>query len=302
MTCCSAWPSCLSSAECRSIFDPITGPSLRRRQCVSGCSVSAYGPSSSHRAVHGRTATLRASTDDYGMNCWIESCLIHCGRSRCWSNAGGKRIPGFGLTVPWAIVRRHRTPSRHGARESHCKWYNYRGQVTMACELRASRPVEVASIGGPDALVAVVFHQRFDVTALGFEKVMLDGQRADLVFVEGETFECRDLSAFNVHAHVMNEARSLRSIENVPECLSGELDGRVLVCLHLLFRDSKRIFRECKRINNATPITACPEFHPLARFTEDDCFDDLAGASLHASGKRINADPPPALFLERLGI
>src|SRR5262249_48192606 len=96
-------------------------------QCVSGCSVSAYGPSSSHRAVRGRTATLRASTDDYGMNCWIESCLIHCGRSRCWSNAGGKRITGFGLTVPWAIVRRHRKPSRHGARESHCKWYNYRG-------------------------------------------------------------------------------------------------------------------------------------------------------------------------------
>src|SRR5215469_15747152 len=107
----------------------------------------------------------------------------------------------------------------------------------MACELRASRHVEVVSIGGPDALVAVVFHQRFDVTALGFEKVMLDGQRADLVFVEGETFECRDLSAFNVHAHVMNEAGSPRSIENVPECLSGALDGWSFVRLHIRLRD-----------------------------------------------------------------
>src|SRR5262245_5678551 len=98
------------------------------------------------------------------------------------------------------------------------------------------RYVEVVSIGGPNALVAVVFHQRFDLTSPGFEKVMLDRQRAELVFVKGEAFECRELSAFNVHAHVINEVRSLRSIENVPECLSGELDGGSFVRLHSRLR------------------------------------------------------------------
>src|SRR5262249_12634129 len=151
--------------------------------------------------------------------------------------------------------------------------------------------------GGPNALVAVVFHQHFDVTSLGFEKVMLDRQRTELVFVEGEAVEGGDLSSFNVYAHVINEVRRLRAIENVSECLRAELDGGSFVGLHPLFCDPpKRI------INNAAPTPAGPEFHPLARFTEDNGFDDVAGAMLHTSRKRINADPSPTLFLERLGI
>ena len=45
--------------------------------------------------------------------------------------------------MPWAIVRRHRKPSRHGARESHCKWYNYRGQVKYIQEQAGHGSIQV---------------------------------------------------------------------------------------------------------------------------------------------------------------
>jgi hypothetical protein len=136
--CSSVSRNCLFNAGLRSISDPTTGPSLRRRRSVGGSSASGCRPFSSRRAVRGRTAPLRASTDDYGMNCRIESSLIHCGRPRCWWNAGGRHITGFGRIVPWAIVRTHRKPSRHVARESHCKWYNDRGSQALKLIQRQS--------------------------------------------------------------------------------------------------------------------------------------------------------------------
>src|SRR5215831_3304214 len=165
-----------------------------------------------------------------------------------------------------------------------------------SCDLRIGRHVVIVLNPSVDAVVTVAFQQFFGLSALGFIKPVLDGQRTDLVVVEWKSLQCLELPSFNVHAHVINEARSLRSIENVPECLSGELDGWSFVRLHFMLRNSNRI------IKNATPIAACPEFHPLASFTENDCFDDLTGAILHASGKRINADPRPALLLERFRI
>jgi len=115
---CSVWLNSLSNGVCPCISDPTMGPSLRRRQSVSGSSVSGCRPSSSRRAVPGRTAKSRDPTDDCGMNCWIESSLILCGRFRYWWNAGGRRITGFDLTVPWAIIRLHRKPSHRVVRES----------------------------------------------------------------------------------------------------------------------------------------------------------------------------------------
>jgi hypothetical protein len=77
--------------------------------------------------------------------------------------------------------------------------------------------VEIVPIRSVDALVAVAFHQRFDFTALGFLIVVLDSQRAYLVFVEWKTLQCLELRSFNVKAHVMNESRSLRAFEDVTD-------------------------------------------------------------------------------------
>src|SRR4029453_15510242 len=88
----------------------------------------------------------------------------------------------------------------------------------------------------------------------------------------------------------MNESRSLRAFEDVTECHGSELHGRSVVllpfCLWVSF------------VNNATPLVGRPKFHPLARFTGYNFFENLAGAILHISGKRIDTDSRPALLLK----
>src|SRR5215831_15671223 len=105
-----------------------------------------------------------------------------------------------------------------------------------SCDLRIGRHVVIVLNPSVDAVVTVAFQQFFGLSALGFIKPVLDGQRTDLVVVEWKSLQCLELPSFNVHAHVINEARSLRSIENVPECLSGELDGWSFVSLHFRLR------------------------------------------------------------------
>ena len=92
----------------------------------------------------------------------------------------------------------------------------------------------------------------------------------------------------------MNESGSLRAFEDVTECHGSELHGRSVVLLHFVPWVSF--------VNNATPIVGRPKFHRLASFTEYNFFENLAAAILHVSGKRIDADPSPALLLKRFCI
>jgi hypothetical protein len=90
--------------------------------------------------------------------------------------------------------------------------------------LTTSRQVEIVPNRRVHALVAVAFHQGFDVTALGFAEIVLDGQRADLILLERKAFQCMELPSFDIQAHIMNASRSLRAFEDVRECHGRELD------------------------------------------------------------------------------
>src|SRR5262245_22346579 len=109
-----------------------------------------------------------------------------------------------------------------------------------------------------------------------------------------------EFPSFNVHAHVMNESRGLCALEDVSERHGGELHGpgieSLVISLHFVLWDSKSI------VDNTTPFFGRPKLHPLASFTKDDFFENLAGAILHVSRKCIDTDPSPPLLFKRFCI